>query len=139
MKKLIFSLLLASQTIISFAQTDAKPFKGYIYNKEYEVYIQMDFYTQKIIVPGQEILGEVAGYFGDKHDGRKWLFTSADVKGKSAHLAITNDYGSEDLEASLTQTSDSTFELKQLEGSTLKIARNRKWVKMPKSLIFQRK
>lgn len=52
---------------------------------------------------------------------------------------MVNDYGSEDLQATLTKNNDGTYTLKQIEGSTIKIARNRKWVKMPKTLIFTRK
>ena len=32
-------------------------FKGYLYNDEYQVYIEMDFYHNNIKVPGQEIFG----------------------------------------------------------------------------------
>lgn len=120
------------------AQTDTTTFSGRIENKEYEVYIVMDFYKNNIIIPGQSILGEVSGFFGDLHDGRKWIFTSAAVKKNTACLDITNDYGSEDLTATLTYNTDSTYTLEQKTGSTLKIARNRKWVKMPKRLVFKR-
>ena len=79
----------------------------------------------------------MAGYFGDCQDGRKWLFTSATIKNDHlAEIEIINDYGSEDLKATLTKVNDSTFILRQGEGSTIKIARNRKWQKMPKELTF---
>ena len=71
---------------------------------------------------------------------RKWLFTSAELKDSTtAKLAITNDYGSEDLEAILKKLPDGTYELQQKEGSTIKIAVNRKWVKIPKHLILKKK
>ena len=76
------------------------------------------------------------GYFGDKRDSRKWLITDADVNGNIAHLSIINDYGSEDLTADLVVLPDGTFELQQKDGSNIKIARNRKWVKIPKKLKF---
>lgn len=141
MKRRLFTCLFCLLSLSMIAQNknsnrDSMIFKGYIYNKEYNVYIQMDFYHNNIVVPFQEIFGELPGYFGDRQDGRKWLFTNATVKGKSARLQITNDYGSEDLEATLTQVNDSTYELKQGKGSTIKIARNRKWVKMPSTLKF---
>ena len=135
MKKLIFSLFIAFSAINGYAQ-DSQSFKGYIYNKEYDVYIRMNFYEQDITVPNQEIFGNVAGFFGDNIDSRKWLFTSAEIKANVAHIAIINDYGSEDLEANLTQINDSTFELEQLNGSRIKIARNRKWLKLPDRITF---
>ena len=97
----------------------------------------MDFYHNNISVPFQEIYGEMPGYFGDKQDGRKWLFTNATIKDRhTAVIQIVNDYGSEDLIATLTTDDGKNFKLKQVKGSTLKIARNRKWLKMPKELDF---
>ena len=118
------------------AQTDSTLFKGKITNKEYDVYMNIDFYHKNLKVPGQELFGEMPGYFGDRRDSRKWLITDADIEGKTAHLSIINDYGSEDLTADLIALPDSSYELQQKEGSNLKIARNRKWVKIPKKLKF---
>ena len=121
------------------AQTDSTLFKGKITNKEYDVYMNIDFYHKNLKVPGQELFGEMPGYFGDRRDSRKWLITDADIEGKTAHLSIINDYGSEDLTADLIALTDGSYELQQKEGSNLKIARNRKWVKIPKNLKFTNK
>lgn len=119
---------------------DTTVFVGYIYNAKYDVYIRMDFYHNNIIVPSQEVFGELPGFFGDKRDGRKWLFTNAKLKNAhTAEIQVTNDYGSEDLVATLSQVNDSTYRLKQGKGSTMKIARNRKWVKLPGELEFIKK
>lgn len=118
------------------AQTDSTLFKGEITNKEYDVYMNIDFYHKNLKVPGQELFGEMPGYFGDRRDSRKWLITDADIEGKTAHLSIINDYGSEDLTADLIALTDGSYELQQKDGSNLKIARNRKWVKIPKKLKF---
>ena len=138
MKKKIFIPLLCLFSISSWAQKDSTLFKGKVYNKEYGVYLAIDFYNKSVKVPGQELFGEIPGYFGDKQDGRKWLITDAEIDGKTAHLSIINDYGSEDLTADLKLLSDGTYELTQTDGSTIKIARNRKWVKIPKKLKFSR-
>lgn len=140
-KALIISifLFLFLSMVPTLAQS-SRPFCARIYNKEYRVFIRMNAYEQNITVPGQEIFGEMAGYFRSDEDARYWLFTDMELApdSLSAMISITNDYGSEDLTASLTLQKDGTYKLKQLEGSTLKIARNRKWVKMPKELIFVR-
>ena len=125
--------------LTSFAQKDSTIFKGYLSNNEYEVYLQINFYQNDIKVPGQEIFGTIAGFLGDRKDSRKWLITDAAIEGKTAHLSIINDYGSEDLTADLTLESDGTYSLKQIVGSNIKIARNRKWVKIPKKLTFIKK
>ena len=125
--------------LTSFAQKDSTIFKGYLSNNEYEVYLQINFYQNDIKVPGQEIFGTIAGFLGDRKDSRKWLITNAAIEGKTAHLSIINDYGSEDLIADLTLESDGTYSLKQITGSNIKIARTRKWVKIPKKLTFMKK
>ena len=118
---------------------ESTAFKGKIVNDEYQVWIEMNFDEQTLIVPEQEIFGEVAGYLGAERDPRKWIVTSVKMKNKTtAQLEIVNDYGSEDLTASLTLNRDGTFTLRQLDGSTIKIAVNKKWVKLPKILVFKR-
>lgn len=145
MKRLILSIIISSLAISTIAQNqngrkDSTTFKGYLYNGKFDVYIQMDFYRNNIIVPYQEIYGELPGYFGDRQDGRKWLITDANISNpNTANLQMINDYGSEDLTATIKQINDTTYELKQETGSTLKIARNRKWVKMPKVIEFIKK
>ena len=138
MKKKLIIAALSLVTLMATAQNNNALFKGYVYNKEYDVYLDINFYDSNITVPGQEIFGKIPGYFGDKRDSRKWLITDASIKGNTAYISMINDYGSEDLKAELTVKNDGTYELKQVEGSTLKIARNRKWCKMPKKLIFNK-
>ena len=139
MKKKIFIPLFCLFSISSWAQKDSTDFKCKIYNIEYDVYLDINFYDNNVKVPGQELFGEMPGYFGDKKDSRKWLITDAVIQNSKASLSIINDYGSEDLTAELIHKKDGTYELKQLKGSNIKIARNRKWVKIPKVLTFTKK
>ena len=134
--KRIFTTLLCLISISCMAQNDSTQFKGKYSNKDLDVYINIDFYDKNLKVPGQELFGEMPGYFGDKKDSRKWLITDAQIDGNIAHLSIINDYGSEDLTADLVLLDNNNIELRQKDGSTIKIARNRKWVKVPKKLIF---
>lgn len=142
MRKLIVGIVCLMVSAFAMAQgtvagAGSKPFKGNFLNREYDVYICLDPYQKNVIVPGQEIYGELPGYLGDNKDGRKWLFTSSAIKNATTlRLEVINDYGSEDLTATLEQTDDTTYVLRQGAGSTLKIARNRKWVKLPKKLTF---
>ena len=119
---------------------DSTTFKGYLYNAQYDVYIRMDFYHNNVTVPYQEIYGPMPGFFGDKQDGRKWLFTDATIKdAKTAEIQIINDYGSEDLEAKLIYNPhDGSYTLERTGGSTMKIVVNRQWVKIPKKLVFKK-
>ena len=111
-------------------------FKAHLVNDEFQVWMDIDFYHNNITVPRQEIFGEVPGYFGAVRDTRKWIISDAVIKGKKAILTIINDYGSEDLKAELKRNSDGTYTLTRIEGSTMKIVVNNKWVKIPKEIIF---
>lgn len=135
MKKRLFAIFAAfCFAMVAMAQ-DSTTFKGYLYNEEYQVYLDIDFYHKNKLVPGQEIFGELPGYFGAKRDTRKWLITDISfTNSTTAQLSIINDYGSEDLTATLHKEKDGKYILKQGEGSTIKIAVNRKWVKIPKTI-----
>ena len=122
-----------------FAQSDSTTFRTYLYNKEYKVYLRINFYAQDIILPGQEMLGPLPGYLGKEHNSFCWPIISAEVKGKKAHLGMVNDFGSEDLEATLTRKNDSIYILKQGKGSTIKVPADNKWQKLPAVLEFKRK
>lgn len=117
---------------------EAQPFKAHLVNDEYQVWFDIDFYNNQIIVPGQDIFGKLPGYFGAKRDTRKWIISEASIKGNTAKLLIINDYGSEDLTAELKLNKDGSYTFTQLNGSTIKIVVNRKWVKIPKELVFKK-
>lgn len=127
--------LLAS---LKLAAQNDKVFHTYIYNDEFKVYMDINLYENNVIVPNQELFGETPGYFGAKRDERKWLITSAKIDDKNtATLEIANDYGSEDLTATLTfNPEDGSYMLRQKSGSRIKIVVNRKWVKIPTELKF---
>lgn len=141
MKRWLLAMALVVSVLSVWGQgccADTVTFAGRIENTEYQVWIEMDFYHNDVVTPGQEIFGQVPGYFGAKRDTRKWIFVDAEVKGKQARLVITNDYGSEDLEARLTLERDGTYTLERLKGSTMKIVVGGKWVNIPKKLTFKR-
>lgn len=123
---------------VKLAAQNDKVFHTYIYNDEFKVYMDINLYENNVIVPNQELFGETPGYFGAKRDERKWLITSAKIDGKNtATLEIVNDYGSEDLTATLTfNPEDGSYMLRQKSGSRIKIVVNRKWVKIPTELKF---
>lgn len=128
-------LLLALALVVAMAaraQSDSI-FHAYIYNDEYKVYMEINFYSNDVIVPQQEIFGPVPGYFGAVRDSRKWLVTSARLSGKNtARLEIVNDYGSQDLTATLSYNPKTrVYTLRQEDGNRLKIVVDRKWLKIP--------
>ena len=128
-------------TTFANAQKDNRAFRAYLYNNEYEVYMRIDFYDESIVVPEQELYGELPGYLGKKNNPFCWVITRAIVKDeRTAELSMINDYGSEDLTATLTRKNDSIYVLKQVDGSALKVpAKGGKWQKLPKTIEFKKK
>ena len=140
MRRFLILLLTLVSVLIGTAQNvkSENVFHTYIYNDEYKVYMDVNLYDANISVPGQDVFGMVPGFFGALRDSRKWLVTDAKIVGKNkAKLDIFNDYGSEDLTATLTYNpKDNTYVLKQTGGSRLKIVVNRKWLKIPTEIVL---
>ena len=122
------------------AQTKSKPFRAYLINNDYNVYLRINFHDQNIEVPGQELYGKLPGYLGKVNNSFCWVIVSCKLKNDhEAELQLINDFGSEDLKATLTQLNDSVYQLKQGKGSTIKVPNNGKWQKLPKTLDFKKK
>jgi len=138
MKKIFATFVLALMLFPAAAQENKEPFRAYLFNKEYSVYLRINFYDQNISVPGQDLYGKLPGYLSKQHNSFCWLITSAEVDGNTATIQMINDYGSEDLTATLTAENDSLYVLKQIDGSTLKVPNNGKWQKLPKRFELKR-
>lgn len=140
MRKIIFTAFMLIACNFLCAQTESKPFKGTFYNDEYQVYLKIDFHGDGISVPAHEMFGELPGYLWKKNNGFYWLMTSAKMKSTNeAEADLINDYGSEDLTATLKMRGDSILTLKQGDGSAIKVPKKGKWQKLPSTLEFKRK
>ena len=139
-RKFIFTLLLIMNCLGSMAQKDDKSFHAYLYNNEYNVYLNINLYGQDVEVPGQALYGQLPGFLGKKNNSFCWVITSCQVIDEQhATLQLINDYGSEDLKATLIRENDSLYVLKQGSGSTIKVPNNGKWQKLPKTLQLKRR
>ena len=141
MKRFFISLFALSVVVgKTTAQNGQKPFAGYFFNDEYNIYMKIDLYGEGMEVPEHEMFGLLPGYLGKKNNNFYWVITSGNIKSrKTANIEMINDYGSEDLIASLTQKNDSTFVLKQLKGSDLKVPNKGKWQKLPTEITLKKK
>ena len=141
MRKFVTLLFCSILSAVAYGQEPtSRPFCAYLYNNEYEVYLNINFYEQNVTVPDQELYGQLPGYLGKKNNPFCWVITSATLKGAArAELSLINDYGSEDLKAELTCLNDSTYELRQLSGSALKVPKKGKWMKLPRRLPLKRR
>lgn len=140
MNKYIITAILLFMSISLSAQKESMAFKGHFYNKEYDIYLIIDLYDMDVEVPNHSMFGNLPGYLGKRLNNFYWLVTSGKIKNDSyAELDMINDFGSEDTRVSLKQINDSTLIFKQEEGSTMKIANNGKWQKLPKELKLKKK
>ncbi len=136
MRKIFLALMLIWLPMLLHAQS----MKGYYYNEEYQIYLYLSADSSDIKVPGQDIYGELPGYFGSKRDSRLWLITGCERKNKhQVKIEVINDYGSEDFEALLSEDRDGHITMKHLDGSTYKIVVNSKYVKVPKTIVLAKK
>lgn len=157
MRKLLFIVIAAlvfvaagyvgatvSTSAAALAKADStqksKPFKAYLENDEYKIYLRLNLYDKNIKVAGQDIYGELDGFIGSKQSSNVWLITSSEVKGdRTAEIEVINDFGSEDFTATLRVNADGTYTLKKHGGSTLKFAVRGKWQKLPGTIELKRK
>ena len=140
MKKIFLLTLLQMCCTVLFAQKEDKSFRAYLHNNEFSVYLRINFYDQDVEVPGQPLYGKLPGYLGKEHNSFCWVITSCNVKDEEkAELQLINDFGSEDLTATLTRVNDSLYVFRQEDGSTLKVPKNGKWQKLPKRFVLKRK
>ena len=141
MKKMLLAICIGLYTTVAaMAQEPQRPFHAYLYNNEFEVFLQINFYEQDINVPGQELYGELPGYLGKERNTFCWVITSTKLKNDhTAIVSFINDYGSEDFKALLTCQNDSTYMLKHLEGSSLKVPKSGRWQKLPNLLELKRR
>ena len=139
MRYYLLTTMLVVATMKCFAQKDSTAFRAYLINNEYEVYLRINFYDQNIKIPGQELYGELPGFLGKKNNSFCWVITSCEVvNDKKATLQLINDFGSEDLTATLTRKNDSIYTLRQNEGNPIKVPFKGKWQKLPKVLDFKK-
>ena len=140
MRYYLLTTMLVVATTKCFAQKDSTAFRAYLINNEYEVYLRINFYDQNIKIPGQELYGELPGFLGKKNNSFCWVITSCEVQSeKKATLQLINDFGSEDLKATLIRKNDSVYTLRQEQGNAIKVPFKGKWLKLPKTIELKRK
>ena len=129
---LLFTMYGKAQTV-----TDST-FVGKISNDELKIYLVMNLIEKKVIVPQQEVFGEVDGYMGCKDTAHVWTIVSSEIKGHTARIKMINNYGSEDITATITLEKDGSFTYKHISGSTLKFPVGQKWYKIPSKVSFKK-
>ena len=133
---LLFCLTMGLQT---HAQGNDSTAVLSLYNEEFDVMLKLSTEEEGMLVAGHELYGKIPGFLGKTTNSFYWLIISETKKDNQTEFQIVNDYGSEDLIATLTTQNDSTYVLTQRKGSTIKLPYKGKWQKLPKQLTFQLK
>ena len=110
------------------------PWRLLLQSPEEKINLHLDLYEESLEVPGFEAFGAMNGYLDGNIFGI-WYVVGFDIKDdRHATVTIANDLGSEDQQLSLTQTSDSTYQLKFLGYNAVKRVQGTKLVKIPSVL-----
>lgn len=122
---------IAAAFVFTTAILAEQPWRLRLHSPEEKIDLHIDLYEESIDVPGLEAFGPMNGYLGGNIYG-VWYVVGFDIKDdRQATLTIANDLGSEDQKLTLTQTSDSTYQMKFLGYNAVKRAQGRKLVKIP--------
>ena len=116
---------LAVALAIATASIGQRPWKVNLQQPEEGINLRLDLYEESI-----EVDGNIYGV---------WYVVSFDIKDDShANVTIANDLGSEDQKLTLTQTSDSTYQLRFLGYNAVKRAQGKKLVKIPTEFVMKK-
>ena len=136
-KRIVIAVIMLMGVLgIKAQQQVEEPFRAYLFNNEYNVFMRINFYEQDVVISWQELFGPLPGFLAKEGNNYCWIITDFKIDGDKAELEITNDYGSEDLTATLTCVNDSVYTLRQNSGSTLKVPEKKGWRKLPTTLTF---
>lgn len=129
--------------VISFLSTTivaAEPWKFKAENREMNLTIEADLYEESIEVPGLEMFGPLNGYVSGRGIYGVWAITGVKkVNDNEAVVHFSNDLGSETQAVRFVWENDSTLLLEQKGGTTFKRVENKKLVKLPAKIIFNKR
>lgn len=135
--KLAKSLLTLALATIATTAMAQQPWKIYLQNKELNLRLNLDLYEETITVPTMEMFGHMNGYLAGTL-ANVWTVTSFNIESdKKITLRLSNDLGSETQECTVTQQNDSTYCLEVKGSQNLRKVVNRKYQKLPTTILFQ--
>ncbi len=135
---LFFFLFAFSFVVGSSAQDAKRPFKGSFYNKENDIKLELDLYDTTIVAPSYSFLGAMNGYMtGNLYD--IWFVTDHSVKKNKATVKLTNDLGADTQELILYFNKEGKLMYETSGTNFIRRSENRKWVKIPEKMVFERK
>ena len=110
-------------------------FKGHFLNDENKIQMELNLYNDSIPVPGIE--DETCyGYLRGNLNGTWVILKVITLEEAKAVFRASCDNGSDSQNVELTVNKDGKLEMKQLNDALIKTIDGKKYVKLPKSVIF---
>ncbi|MCM1372310.1 MAG: hypothetical protein NC113_01495 [Bacteroides sp.] len=131
MKQLLVLILL----VVCMLSHAEDPWKLDLIDRNKNIILKINLDEECIEVPGMEAFGPMHGYLGGNIYG-VWAVTSFRINNKKAILRLSNDLGSETQEVELTQTTDSTYQLKLVGTTVIKRVEGHKLHKISPTLTM---
>lgn len=131
MKQLLVLILL----VVCMLSHAEDPWKLDLIDRNKNITLKINLDEECIEVPGMEAFGPMHGYLGGNIYGI-WAVTSFRINNKKAILRLSNDLGSETQEVELTQTTDSTYQLKLVGTTVIKRVEGHKLHKISPTLTM---
>lgn len=131
MKQLLVLILL----VVCMLSHAEDPWKLDLIDRNKNIILKINLDEECIEVPGMEAFGPMHGYLGGNIYG-VWSVTSFRINNKKAILRLSNDLGSETQEVELTQTTDSTYQLKLVGTTVIKRVEGHKLHKISPTLTM---
>lgn len=133
-------MLIAVISFLCGTAVAAGPWKFKTENRDMNLVIEADLYEESVEVPGLEMFGLLNGYMGGRGIYGVWAITGVKkITDNEAIVHFSNDLGSETQAVRLTWENDSTLLLEQKGGTTFKRVENKKLVKLPAKIIFNKR
>jgi len=138
MKRNIFLIaMLAMFSFVGMQAQETCPFKGVFHNEELNIRCELNLYEDDIPVPGLE-LDTCYGYLKGSINGMWVVLKVKESSDEKFLVRAASERGGDAQDLEFVVKSDSTLEMKQVDGVTIKGVSKNKYVKLPKVVVLTR-
>ncbi|MBQ6751028.1 MAG: hypothetical protein IJR02_09745 [Bacteroidaceae bacterium] len=135
MKKTLFTLFFALTTVAGWAQ---EAFTGTYYSKELKATLRINLVEKNVPLKDLDF-DETYGYVTGNLNGTWVILKVKKADDKKALVRMVSDMGNDAQDVELKRTDEGSVELRLVGEQNIKTVEDRKYVKMPKVAVFQKK
>ncbi len=112
-------------------------FKGGFINEEFKINLRLNLYDDDIPVPGFE-LDSCYGYLRGGINGAWIILKVVALDDDEAEVRAVSERGSDAQNLRISVADDGKLFVRQIDGTSIKGVKGRKYVKLPKEIEFKR-